>query len=137
MRLFLVAVLAAAAVPAAAADLPSRLTGDPLMGCWLERRFVDSDSPGWTSLCFSGDGVGTYADFDGMHGAEESFGYEAKDGKLRHWDRDTPQQARACAVSISGSSLTVKGCGLRGTYQLKCRDVRVSDGYVSCPPAAK
>jgi hypothetical protein len=137
MRLFLVAVLAAAAGPAVAADLPSRPAGDPLMGCWLERRFVDSDSPGWSSLCFSGTGVGTYADFDGTHGAEDSFGYEAKGGELRQWDPDTPQQARTCTFSISGRSLTVKGCGFRGTYQLKCRDVRVSDGYVSCPPAAK
>ena len=134
MRLFLVAVLAAAAAPAVAADQPSQLAGDPLMGCWLESRFVDSDSPGWTSLCFGRDGFVTYADFDGMHGAEESFRYEAKGGELRHWDPDTPQQARTCAFSISGSSLTVKGCGLRGIYQLKCRDVRVSDGYVSCPP---
>ncbi len=137
MRLVLVAVLAAAAVPAVAADLPSRLAGDPLIGCWLERRYVDSDSPGWTSLCFSGTGVGTHADFDGIHGVEESFGYEAKDGELRHWDPGTPQRARTCAFSISGRSLTVKGCGVRGTYELRCRDVRVSDGYVSCPPAAK
>ena len=137
MRLFLVAVLAAAAVPAFATDQPSQLAGDPLMGCWLERRFVDSDSPGWTSLCFSGDGVGTYADFDGGHGVEGSFGYEAKDGELRHWEPDTAQDSATCAFSISGSSLTVKGCGVRGTYQLKCTDVRVSDGYVSCPPGAK
>lgn len=137
MRLFLIAILATAAVPPVAADLPSQLAGDSLMGCWLERRFVDSASPGWTSICFGGDGVGTYADFDGGHGAEESFGYEAKDDELRQWDPDTPQQARTCAFSISGRSLTVKGCGLRGTYTLECRDVRVSDGYVSCPPAAK
>lgn len=129
MRILIVAVIASAASPVVAAD--------PLTGCWVMRTHVGSASHGFSSLCFGGDGVGTYADFDGMHGAEESFGYEAKDGELRQWDPDTPQQARTCTVSISGSSLTVKGCGLRGTYLLKCRDVRVSDGYVSCPPVAK
>lgn len=137
MRILLVAVIASAASPAVAAEPTSRHAADPLTGCWVVRTHVGSDSHGFSSLCFSGDDVGSNADFDGMHGAEESFGYEAKDGELRHWNPDTPQQSRTCAFSISGSSLTVKGCGLRGTYKLECRNVRVSDRYVSCPPAAK
>jgi hypothetical protein len=136
VRIALAAVIAAVALPAAAAEPTSRDGADPLTGCWLMRTHVGSDLSGWRSFCFGGGGVGSFGAFDAGDGWEYSFRYEAKNDRLRYWDGD-PQDASVCEFGIEGTSLRLSKCGDRGIFELKCKSVFVNGSAVYCPRPAQ
>jgi hypothetical protein len=120
-----------------AGDAPAPSAADPFVGCWEIHPSGSSDPSAFIEFCFGGDGVGTYVAFEHGDGWDGEFGYEPQNSRLRIWfpgSTDLQDAGDTCDARFDDASMTLSGCGREGVYALQCRDVRVSDGYVSCPP---